>query len=149
MAIQYKIEETTDWYPLSELFHTCGMEVAVSKTAPEGIVKMWRMVDAANGKLLAAATLEKRDTVYTLGDIGVRPDLQKQGFGRILQNVVFDAARAMGIPELWGSAKVPKYYYQFGWEKKDWNTSPRVAEKCHTCNRRGKDCFPEILRIKL
>jgi len=125
------------------------MEVQISETPPGGIVKMWRLEDALTGELISAVTLEIRDHVYTLGDLAVREDHRNEGYGRIMQNVVFDEARKMGIKELWGSAKVPAYYYPFGWERMDWDSSPKVAVNCHGCSRRGISCFPEILRKKL
>ena len=109
MALPYVIKETEDYYPLSVLFHESGMEIEISETPPEGMVKMWRM-----------------------------------------ENVVFDVARKMGIKELWGSAKVPDYYYRLGWERMDRDTSPQVAAaSCHTCSRRGKQCFPQVIRMIL
>lgn len=149
MSEIYTIRETDDFYPLSVLFHDCGMEVPVSHETPEGMVKMWRMDNAETGELMAAVTLEIRDHVYVLGDLGVRKDLRNSGYGKVLQHVVFDAARRMGVKELWGSAKVPTYYYPLGWQKMDWNDSPDVAAKCTTCHRRGSGCHPEILKIEL
>ena len=62
---------------------------------------------------------------------------------------MFEAAREMGVKELWGSAKVPDYYYRLGWERMDWDTSQQVAVNCHACSRRGKECFPQIIRKTL
>lgn len=149
MALSYVIKETNNYYPLSVLFHESGMEIEVSETPPAGMVKMWRMEDAATGELIAAVTLQIRDHVYTLGDLAVRQDHRSEGYGKIMQSVVFEAAREMGVKELWGSAKVPDYYYRLGWERMDWDTSPQVAVNCHTCSRRGKECFPQIIRMTL
>ena len=150
MVLPYVIKETEDYYPLSVLFHESGMEIEISETPPEGMVKMWRMEDAATGELIAAVTLQIRDSVYTLGDLAVRQDHRNKGYGKIMQNVVFDEARKMGIKELWGSTKVPDYYYRLGWERMDRDTSPQVAAaSCHTCSRRGKQCFPQVIRMIL
>ncbi|MCD8016789.1 MAG: DUF401 family protein [Oscillospiraceae bacterium] len=66
------------------------------------------------GELIAAATLQIRDGVYTLGDIAVREEHRSRGFGKQMQRVVFDEARRLGVTELWASAKVPDYYYRLG-----------------------------------
>lgn len=144
------IRETEDYGTLTSFFHDCGMEVAPAKTVPPYIrmVKMWRVDDAA-GHLLAAATLEIRDGVYTLGDLGVREDLRRSGYGRRLQGIVFDEARRLGVKTLWCSAKVPKYYEKIGWKPREWDSSPRIAVNCSKCSRRGKDCFPAILTYDL
>lgn len=142
----YIIKETDNYYPLSVLFDELGMKIPVSETAPEGTVKMWRLEDAATGELRATTTMQIRDGVYVLGQLAVKEEYQSRGYGRILQAIVFDEARKMGLTELWGNAKIPEYYYPFGWEKMDWDASPRIALTCHECSKRGTDCFPEILR---
>jgi len=141
------IKETGDYYPLSVLFQDSGMEIAPSHTPPAGLVKMWRLEDG--GALLAAVTLEIRDGAAVLGRLGVRPDCQRQGYGKLLQKVVFEEARKMGLTELWGCAKVPDYYCRLGWERQDWDRSPRIAAPCENCPRRGKTCFPTVIRIQL
>lgn len=144
--MDYIIKETNDYYPLSVLFDELGMKIPVSETAPEGTVKMWRLEDAKTGELRATTTLQIRDNVHVLGQLAVKEEYQKQGYGRILQDIVFDEARKMGLTELWGNAKIPEYYHPFGWETMEWDNSPRIAETCHNCEKRGKECFPEILR---
>ena len=146
---EYIIRETDDFYPLSVLFHESGMGVTIEERSPERILKMWRMDDAETGELMAAATLEVRDGAHSLGDIAVRNDLHRKGYGKIMQNVVFDEARKRGIRELWACAKEPAYYRHSGWETMDWETSPKIAVYCSGCKKRGKECHPEIMRYRL
>lgn len=149
MPAAYRIQETNDFYPLSLLFRDSGMEIQPSHEPPAGLIKMWRLEDAGTGELLAAVTMETRDGVPVLGDLGVRPDLQRTGCGKLLQEVVFDEARRMGIRTLWGSAKVPDYYCRLGWERVDWDSAPRIAVNCDGCTRRGDTCHPAILKRTL
>lgn len=149
MSLSYIIKETTDYYPLSVLFHESGMEIEISDTPPAGMVKMWRLEDSRTAELIAAVTLQIRDSVYTLGDLAVKEEHRSEGYGKIMQHTVFEEARKMGIKELWGSAKVPDYYYRLGWQQMDWDTSPQVAVNCHHCSRRGKTCFPAIIKMPL
>lgn len=144
------IRETEDYWTLTSFFHDCGMEVEPTKTVPSYIkmVKMWRVDDVA-GNLIAAATLEIRDGVYTLGDLGVRKDHRRSGYGRKLQAIVFNEARRRGVKTLWCSGKVPKYYEKIGWKRQDWDSSPCIAVNCSKCSRRGRDCFPAILTYEL
>ena len=100
MSAAYSIKEIDEYYPLSVLFHESGMEIEISSTPPEGMVKMWRLEDRETGELIAAATLQIRDHVYTLGDLAVREDHRSEGYGKIMQRIVFDAARKMGIREI-------------------------------------------------
>ena len=146
---EYKIVETDDFYSLSKLFNSSGMGVAISERKPERIIKMWRMESAESGELMAAVTLEVRDNVYSLGDIAVRSDLHRHGYGKIMQDVVFAEARKRDINELWACARLPEYYIHSGWEVMDWNTSPNIAVYCSECGKRGSECHPEIMRYKL
>ncbi len=146
---KYIIRETEDFLALSTLFHDSGMGVRIEERKPDRIIKMWRMDDPLTGELMAAATLEVRDSVYSLGDIAVRGDLRHMGYGTVMQDVVFTEARARGIRELWACAKEPAYYLHSGWQKMNWDESPRIAVYCDSCGRRGADCYPEIMRYAL
>lgn len=125
------------------------MDIEISKTPPNGTVKMWRMEDAESGELIAAVTLQIRDHVYVLGTLAVRADRRNEGLGKAMQAVVFEEARKMGIKEIWGSAKVPAYYCHLGWKRMDWDSSPKVGASCQTCVRRGRECFPAIIKMTL
>lgn len=146
MSTPYVIRETEDYYPLSVLFDSLDMKIKVSETAPAGTVKMWRMDDASTGELMAATTLQIRDGVYVLGQLGVDKPYQSSGYGSVLQDLLFSEAKKMGITELWCNAKFPEYYYRFGWEKMDWDKSPKVSTMCEGCESRGKTCFSAKLR---
>ena len=147
--ISYVIKETDDFYSLAQFFSENGLETSIQKTTPEGVVKMWRLEHSESGELIAAATLQMRSDVYTLGDLAVREDLRGQGFGKLMQKQVFEEARKLGITELWGNAKVPAYYLKMGWEIVDWESAPNISLSCKTCPQRGVKCFPEIIRIGL
>ena len=146
---EYIIRETEDFHALSTLFHNSGMGVAIEDRVPERVLKMWRMDNPQTGELMAAATLEVRDGVYSLGDIAVRNDLHNTGFGKVMQNIVFTEARQRGIKELWACAKEPTYYLHCGWQKMDWNKSPNIAVYCTGCGKRGTLCHPEIMKYTL
>ena len=145
----YIICETDDFCPLTIFFHQCGLEMKPGAPRPENLVKMWRMEDPDNGELLGAAILEIRDDVYTLSDLGVREDRRNKGYGKVLQNIVFDEARRLSVKELWGVAKVPSYYYPLGWKKVDWDAAPKIAIKCDGCQQRGVECDPVVLKYAL
>lgn len=146
---EYVIRETDDFFSLSTLFNQSGMGVKIEERMPERILKMWRMDDSVTGELMAASTLEIRDGVYSLGDIAVRGDLHRRGYGRVMQNLVFNEARGLGIKELWACAKEPAYYLRCGWEKMAWDESPNIAVYCSSCGKRGITCHPEIMRYTL
>ncbi len=146
---EYTICETVDFLSLSTLFNESGMGVKIEERMPERIIKMWRMNDSETGALMAASTFEMRDGVYTLGDIAVRSDLQRKGYGKIMQKVVFDEAKKRGISEIWACAKEPQYYLRCGWEKTEWDKAPNIAVYCSSCKKRGNECHPEIMRYKL
>ena len=145
----YVLRETNDYLTLSQFFCDNNLSVPVSETVPAGMIKMWRMDDSESGELIAAATLEVRDGVPTLGDLAIRESDRSKGYGKFLQNVVFEAARDLGYTELWGNAKVPAYYLNLGWEAMDWESSPKVYLSCHECSQRNVNCFPQIIRYRL
>lgn len=148
-VMEYIIRETEDFLSLSTLFNESGMGVKIEDRMPGRIIKMWRMDDPKTGELMAASTLETRDGVYSLGDIAVRRDLRRKGYGRVMQNVVFSHAKSMGVTELWACAKEPDYYKLCGWEVMDWESSPEIAVYCFSCGKRGKTCRPEIMKYSL
>ncbi|MBQ8591085.1 MAG: GNAT family N-acetyltransferase [Firmicutes bacterium] len=145
----YIIKETNDFYSLAQFFSENGLETSIQKTTPEGIVKMWCLEDVKTGTLVSAATLQLLSGVHTLGDLAVREDFRGQGYGKLMQELVFEEARKLGITELWGNAKVPAYYLNLGWEIVDWESAPNISLSCKTCPQRGVKCFPEIIRKKL
>ncbi len=146
---EYIIRETDDFYPLSVLFKENGIGVEISTAAPEKIVKMWRMDDPITGELMASSTLEIRDDVYTLGNIAVREDLHGKGYGKIMQDIVLDHARSLGVGEVWACAKEPDFYKNLGWEALDWDTAPAIDTHCVACGKRGTICNPEKMRYTL
>ena len=143
---EYLIKETDDFYSLSTLFYNSGMGVKIEERRPERILKMWRMDDKESGELMAAATLEMRDGVFTLGDIAVRNDLHRMGYGKIMLNVVFDEAKKRNIKELFACAKEPEFYVHNGWSKQTWETAPKIAIYCDECPKRNTICHPEIMK---
>ncbi len=146
---EYIIRETVDFLSLSTLFHESGMGVNIEERMPDRVIKMWRMDNALTGELMAAATLEIRDGVYSLGDIAVRNGVQSKGYGKIMQSVVFDEAKRLGAEELWACAKEPEYYIHCGWQSMEWEGSPNIAVYCSTCGKRGTVCHPRLMKYTL
>ncbi len=146
---EYIIRETDDFLSLSSFFNENGMGVKIEERMPERIIRMWRMDEPGTGRLMAAATLEVRDGVYSLGDIAVREDLHRRGYGRAMQQTVFAEARRRGIDEIWACAKEPEYYKRCGWQQMNWDESPDIAVYCTSCGKRGTLCHPEIMKYKL
>lgn len=145
----YIIKETTEYYPLSVLFHDNGVGVPITEETPDEMIKMWKMEDIETGKLLAAVTFQKRAGVYALGSIAVSPDCRGMGYGTIMQQTLFNEAKSLGISQVWACARVPDYYLKCGWEIMDWDSSPKVDVNCPTCEKLGKTCTPSIVCKKL
>ena len=143
---EYIIRETDDFLSLSTLFHESGMGVNIEERMRDRVIKMWRMDNARTGELMAAVTLEIRDGAYSLGDIAVRDTVQSKGYGRIMQSIVFDEAKTLGVKEIWACAKEPEYYIHCGWERMDWEDSPNIAVYCSTCDKRGTTCHPQLMK---
>ncbi|MBQ7654275.1 MAG: GNAT family N-acetyltransferase [Clostridia bacterium] len=146
---RYILKETDDFFSLSTLFHNSGMGVKIEERCPDRIIKMWRMDDEESGELIAAVTLEVRDNVFTLGDIAVKEEFHRMGYGKVLLGVVFDEAEKRNIKELWACAKEPEFYLHNGWEKAAWEDSPNIAIYCTDCEKRNIHCHPEIMKYTL
>ncbi|MDD6275888.1 MAG: GNAT family N-acetyltransferase [Clostridia bacterium] len=146
---EYIIRETTDFLSLSTLFRESKLGVSIEERMPDSILKLWRMDNSVNGNLMAAVSLEIRGGVYCLGDLAVRNDIQSKGYGKIMQSVVFDEAKRLGIKELWVCAKKPEYYVRCGWQKTRWEEAPNIAVYCSNCDMRDLSCHPEILKYTL
>ena len=137
------IKETTEYYPLSELFHNSGLEVKPSQTPPETTRKLWRF---DNEKGLAGAwQLGIRSGLWCLEWLAVREDVRKNGIGRELLALAEQEARSHGAREIWLTGKVPEYYEQFGWVRVAREDAPAIS-KCLPCPQFQVDCFPSIMK---
>ena len=103
-----RIKETTEYYPLSELFHNSGLEVKPSETAPETTRKLWR-VDDEQG-LAGACQVGIRQGYWCLECLAVREEVRGSGIGKALLDLAEEEARSHGAREMWLTGKVPEYY---------------------------------------
>ena len=140
------IKETTEYYPLSELFHNSGLEVKPSQTPPETTRKLWRFDDEKG--LAGACQFGIRSGHCCLECLAVREDVRKTGIGRELLALAEQEAKAMGGTEIWLVGKVPEYYEQFGWVRVAREEAPAIS-KCLTCQQFQVDCFPSIMKKPL
>ena len=138
-----RIKETTEYYPLSELFHNSGLEVKPSETAPETTRKLWR-VDDEQG-LAGACQFGIRSSHCCLECLAVREDVRGSGIGKALLDLAEEEARSHGAREMCLTGKVPEYYEQFGWVRVAREDAPAIS-KCLTCDQFNVDCFPSIMK---
>ena len=146
MAFDYILKETDDYYPLSVLLNTSGLGIDIQKENPPGIIKMWRLEEKSSGELAGTIILQNRNGTPCLGGLAVKPKYRNDGCGSYLQNTLFIEAKKLGFRELWTCAKIPEYYYRFGWEPMDWETSPNIAIWCPKCDKFQTSCHPKKLR---
>lgn len=139
------IKETKDYGRLSAFYEENGLEIEVSETAPEGTLKHWKYEDEDTEKLLAAATLQKRDGCYVLADLAVTEELRGTGMGKELLQIAEDEAKALGAEEMWLVGKVPDFYKKFDWKEVERETAPDISI-CQSCEDFGTTCFPSIMK---
>ena len=145
----YPVQETQDFYPLSQLYHASGLEVQPSHDAPPGTLAMLRCEDPATGELLAAATLQRRAENYVvLAHLAVIPRLRGTGLGTRLLALAEDRARRLGAREIWLVGKVPDFYARYQWQTVRREDAPPIS-RCLTCAQFQVDCFPSIMRKTL
>ena len=145
----YTVRETVDFRTLYAFFHENGLGVQIETAKPDRILKMWRLDDAATGQLIAAVTLEMRGGVYVLGDIAVKKEMRRKGYGAIMLQTVCREARQMGVRTLWVCAKEPDYYLHHGWQETDWDSAPDIAVYCPVCEKHGVVCHPKKMKKTL
>ena len=141
-------EKTNDWLKLSKFFNENGLEIEISDKVPKEKLEMWKIEEQNSGRILAAVSLEIRDGCFVLGDLAVAKDVRKTGYGKLLHDMMLEHAKDRGATEIWGCAKVPEYYYQYGWEEMDRETSPKISG-CKECPQFNNTCFPSIIRKHL
>ncbi|MBR5618393.1 MAG: GNAT family N-acetyltransferase [Clostridia bacterium] len=107
------------------------------------------MDDAAAGQLIAAVTLEMRGGVYVLGDIAVKKEMRRKGYGAVLLQTVCREARQMGVRTLWVCAKEPDYFLHHGWQETDWDSALDIAVYCPVCAKYGVVCHPKKMKKTL
>lgn len=146
MAFEYIIKETDDYYPLSVLLNSSGLGIDIQNDNPPGIIKMWRLEEKNSGELAGTIILQNRAGVPCLGGLAVKEKYRNDGCGAILQEVLFSETKMMGIKELWTCAKTPEYYFRFGWEEMDWNSSPNISIWCPKCPKYNSSCMPKKLK---
>lgn len=140
-----KIKETNDYRRLSAFYQENGLEIEVSETAPEGTLKNWKCEDEGTKELLAAATLQKRDGCYVLGDLAVTEAFRGTGMGKALLRIAEDEAKSLGAKEMWLVGKVPEFYKKFDWTEVQRETAPDIS-RCQSCEDFGITCFPSIMK---
>lgn len=140
-----KIKETNDYGRLSAFYQENGLEIEVSETAPEGTLKNWKYEDEDTKELLAAATLQKRDGCYVLGDLAVTEALRGTGMGKALLRTAEEEAKSLGAKEMWLVGKVPEFYKKFDWTEVQRETAPDIS-RCQSCDDFGVTCFPSIMK---
>ena len=144
----YEIKETQSFYPLSLLYQDSGLEVKPSREAPAGTEKLWRCEEKGTGKLVAAATLQKRKGYFVLAHLAVCEDWRGKGLGKLLLTVVEEEAKARGAQEIWLVGKVPDFYAQYQWQTVPREAAPDIS-RCLTCEQFEVSCFPSIMKKHL
>ncbi len=146
--MSYAITRTEDFYPLSLLYRSSGLEVTPATVSPPGTVALWRCDDPAQHRLLAAATLQRRAGHVVLAHLAVTASCRGTGLGsRLLAEVEAEAAR-LGVQTCWLVGKVPGFYQRVGWEVVPPEQAPPIS-RCLSCLQFQVDCFPSVMRKTL
>ncbi|MDD5824079.1 MAG: GNAT family N-acetyltransferase [Firmicutes bacterium] len=139
-----RIEITEDFTPLAHLYNACGLEVKPDAKMPDGTLRLWRCFDA-NGKLLAAATLQKFEASFVLKHLAVDEAARGLGIGAHMLKIVEETAASLGAKELWLVGKVPEFYKKYNWEVVAPKDAPPISN-CQTCPQFNTNCWPSIMR---
>ena len=143
----FRIEETTEYYPLTVLFKESGLDVKIESESPQGVLKMWACFDK-DGELLGGSVLQEKNGRFILKDLAVKDGYRRAGIGKSLMETALDEAKNLGAEEIWGCAKVPEYYTAKGWVIVPDESAPEISD-CQSCEQYLKVCFPRIIRKQL
>lgn len=133
-----------DYQKLSVFWRSHGLEVQVSDTPPDNLVRAWSITDQ-DGTLAAAAALEQRSGFLVLADVAVAPAYRGSHYGVALVRLAEETAAALGASEIWLTGKVPAFYQKLGWQRVSRQEAPPVS-KCLYCEDFQVNCHPEIMR---
>ncbi len=144
----YTILETAEYKDLAMLFYRHGLEVSPDEEPPEGLIKLWELIDSDSGKRIGGVKLEKRNGQFVVAAIAVEETHRRMDLGTLMLEKAVSEVRSLCGESVWLVAKVPEFFKSYGFAIVDFSSAPAIS-KCMTCNQFKVDCFPEVMRLDL
>lgn len=138
-----KIAEDKDYKKLSVFWKENGLEIEVLEQAPEEVIRSWS-ITGDDGRLIAAAAVEKRDGAFVIADLAVDPKFRGQNYAKTLMELAEQEILSAGGKDAWLVGKVPGFYTKLGWVIRDRAEAPDIS-KCLTCEDFQVSCHPQIM----
>lgn len=138
-----KIVEDKDYKKLSTFWEENGLEIEVLEETPEEVLKAWS-ITGDDGKLIAAAAVERRDHAFVIADLAVDPQFRGQNHAKELMRVAEQEILSAGGKDAWLVGKVPGFYTKLGWVVRGREEAPDIS-KCLTCEDFQVSCHPQIM----
>lgn len=141
---------TDDYDKLVVFFMKNGLEFSSEDEedeVPEDIVKLYEVTDE-DGDLIGGVCLAYRQNEYIIDGIAVEPEYRKSNIGRAMLDRALDDAASLGAENVYLVAKAPGFFRKRGFVTIPADEAPEFYE-CRTCPQFNKDCFPEIMKLKL
>lgn len=141
---------TDDYDRLVAFFIENGLEFSEEDEedeVPEDIVKLYEVTDE-DGRLIGGVCLAYRQNEYIIDGIAVEPEFRKSKIGLEMLNKALDDAASLGAENVYLVAKAPGFFRKRGFVTISAEDAPEFYE-CRTCPQFNKNCFPEIMKLKL
>lgn len=103
-----------------------------------------------DGRLEAAAKLERHGERLFIEDLVVRLDLHGRGYGKRMVAAIVEDARSRKEEEVWAMARAVEFFKGLGFaESEDDDLRTEMLGYCRRCKDYGKKCRPELLKLDL
>lgn len=142
-----RIEETTDYMPVLELFRRNDLEISDEEMISPNILHCWKAENEEN-LLIGGCVLARFEEDYIIDGIAVEEPFRKSGVASLLLNEAIKKAKELGTNRLYLVARAPEFFKKHGCVAIEWETSPQFFG-CYSCPQRGKKCFPEVMKLEL
>ena len=145
LPAEYQLRVTEDYEKLVPFFIENELEFSEEEPVSTDIIKGWELVRRADGFLIGATVLAKRQGEYIIDGIAVDPEFRHLKAGKLLLDQVLAEVKARGGSQIYLVARAPEFFRKAGFHTAPKEEAPHFFE-CLTCPQYQVSCFPEIMK---
>lgn len=146
--VKFKISVTDDYKKLVLFLIANELEFSEDEPVPEGLVKCWEITDQADGTLIGACILAKREGEFIIEGIAIDARYRNSKLGKLLMDRGIEETLKHGGRRIFLVARAPGFFRKQGFVTVSEAESPDFFE-CLDCSQYGKSCHPEVMRLNL
>ncbi len=138
-------QQITDHKALTPFYAKNGLEVSPDPTTDGAFYSIAKEADC---KIVAAATLSRRNGVFVLDYIAVDPAFRGFGLGKTAFELIKQKAILSGAECIYITTKVPSFFEKLGFKYGEPKEIDLNAE-CHGCPQLKVTCHPKNMKLTL